>query len=131
MKTLPVNPDLPADFYNTPNDERSTPELEQWWDVPYAVQRPDGKYDVRCLDGGAWDRPTFYGIVDTIEEATVLAAQKLQEWIKTRSRPVVSLDNGKVSVVVMPASPLEDIRVLGTFDSMEAANAFITKPSAS
>jgi len=35
---------------------------------------PSGvRYDVRCLDGGAWDRPTGWGMVGTLEEAIHIA----------------------------------------------------------
>lgn len=27
------------------------------------------RYDVRCLDGGAWDRPTAWGMFQTLEQA--------------------------------------------------------------
>ena len=44
---------------------RRTKEKEQWlewW--------PDGvRYDVRCLDGGAWDRTTNKGSYKTLDEA--------------------------------------------------------------
>jgi hypothetical protein len=31
---------------------------------------PSGiRYDVRCLDGGAWDRPTYWGGFATLEQA--------------------------------------------------------------
>jgi hypothetical protein len=50
---MPVDPELPPDFDNTPNEERSTEELDTWWDRPFAQARADGTLDVRCLDGGA------------------------------------------------------------------------------
>jgi predicted RNA-binding Zn-ribbon protein involved in translation (DUF1610 family) len=35
---------------------------------------PSGvRYDVRCLDGGAWDRPTGWGMVGTLEKAIHIA----------------------------------------------------------
>jgi len=53
----------------------------QEWDDRQAESRkgwlqayPDGvRYDVRCLDGGAWDRPTGWGMVGTLEEAIHIA----------------------------------------------------------
>ena len=33
------------------------------------------RYDVYVLDGGAWDRPTSKGMVDTLEEAVSIAKQ--------------------------------------------------------
>lgn len=127
MDTLLIDPVLPDGFYNTPNEARSFEDIQLWWDKPYAVKRPDGKYDVRCLDGGAWDRPTFYGIADTVEEATALANQKLEAWRQMRASPKVHIDGAKIEVCRMAQSPLEEITVLATFDSIEDANAFIEK----
>lgn len=109
---IPVDPDLPEGFDETPNEER--PEShDQWWDRPFIVtdrwqpetweqyrdrlasygyepdhtpeawdqwqaereQRwfqsfPSGVcYHVRCLDGGAWDRSTWWGSFGSLEEA--------------------------------------------------------------
>lgn len=93
---VPVNPVLPRDFDNTPNDARP-PSHTRWWNVPYIVTYtweqmsagskespeqlatrraewfaawPSGtRYDVRCLDGGGWDRSTCWGGLPTLEEA--------------------------------------------------------------
>lgn len=76
-----VNPRLPRNFGCTPNDSR--PESHQkWWGRPYIETFTDDdnpkwreywpsgvRYDVRCLDGGAWDRPTCWGGFATLEEA--------------------------------------------------------------
>jgi hypothetical protein len=71
---FPVDPPLPDDFYDTPNDER--PEWQvTLWNRPYirTIENrhwPSGiRYDVYCLDGGAWDRPTAWDSFGTIEEA--------------------------------------------------------------
>lgn len=97
-----LNPTLRADFDNTPNEERDSREIDDWWLVPYIVtygwneppetineatreewrdnwfkRWPSGtRFDLRCLDGGAWDRSTFRGAFPTLEEA-VGAAQAL------------------------------------------------------
>jgi len=34
------------------------------------------RYDVRCLTGGAWDRPSMLGNFSTLEEALTLAKEK-------------------------------------------------------
>jgi len=66
-----LDPILPDGFSVTPNDER----LEShrfWWYRPYITTRQHGEqthYWVECLDGGAWDRPTWWGTVDSLEEA--------------------------------------------------------------
>jgi hypothetical protein len=44
---------------------------DSWFDA-----WPTGfRYDVRCLDGGAWDRSTNYGMFATFEEALKLAKE--------------------------------------------------------
>lgn len=84
---LPVNPRLPPRFDDTPNDQRP-PSHGFWWFRPYIVtdtMRPGAptgsreewlsawpsgiRYDVRCLDGGAWDRSTWWGSFSTLEDA--------------------------------------------------------------
>lgn len=94
----PVNPELPPMFDNTPNGERPESHHD-WWERPFIVtftweqmappatspispeerersraswfdEWPSGtRYDVRCLDGGAWDRSTWWGAFRTLEEA--------------------------------------------------------------
>jgi len=45
---IQVNPELPEMFDNTPNEERSPEEVDQWWDVPYILMDefyvPDANY---------------------------------------------------------------------------------------
>lgn len=86
---LPVNPELPARFSNTPNHARPRTH-DFWWDQPYIETEyytgpderraewlkwwPEGvRYDVRCLDGGAWDRPTCWGMFATLADAVACA----------------------------------------------------------
>lgn len=99
---IPVNPRLPRDFDNTPNENR--PDSHWWyrpfittysWDEIEAATRarideyaaaqiaklpedrvqwfaawPSGvRYCTRCLDGGAWDRSTNWGMFATLKEA--------------------------------------------------------------
>lgn len=88
----PINPELPKNFDSTPNDARPASH-QRWWNRPYiqtstaadlglegeALERwmdhwPSGtRYDVRCLDGGAWDRSTNWGSYATLEEALAAA----------------------------------------------------------
>ncbi len=100
-----IDPKLPADFENTPNDERRG--QEKFWNVPFIVTDdvaaldafyagrtdehaaaglahwqseggraawlkawPSGmRYETRCLDGGAWDRSTSWGMFPTLAQA--------------------------------------------------------------
>ena len=118
---IAVNPLLPDDFYDTPNDERDTNELAHWWGRPFittesfmedsyeaycermtefdaeyklesleefTTRRENEekswnehwvggvRYDVRCLTGGAWDRPSSQGYFSSLEEALVVAKEK-------------------------------------------------------
>ncbi|EWS66621.1 hypothetical protein Y695_00029 [Hydrogenophaga sp. T4] len=109
---LPVDPPLRKFFDQTPNEERSQHELDTWWDRPYAVTCPDGHFEVRCLDGGAWDRSTCYGAADTIDEARVLAQRKLKAWQSLSSGPTAMLlGDGQAQAVVMPRRPGEAARL--------------------
>jgi hypothetical protein len=84
---IPVNPRLPEGFDSTPNAERPASH-DRWWGRPYIETEtgfnhasdldrrawfaawPSGtRYDVRCLDGGAWDRSTWQGSFTSLEEA--------------------------------------------------------------
>ena len=99
-----IDPELPENFDDTPNNKRS-PAHMRWWGMPFIVTQSvedwDARYatmsgenaetarqhwvkgreqwmeawpsgtrcDVRCLDGGAWDRSTSWGMFGTLEEA--------------------------------------------------------------
>lgn len=89
LHRVPVNPALPPGFDTTPNEQRDA-RSRALWCLPYIVTYtqhdfktpfpnwlrdwPDGtRYDVRCLDGGAWDRSTVWGCFGTEVEAIVCA----------------------------------------------------------
>lgn len=110
---LPVDPDLREDFDSTPNEDRPQSELDRWWDRPYAKTLPDGRLIVRCLDGGAWDRSTNYGVAATLAEARELAQRKLAEWRRISSQPTAyMLGDGLVQFVVMARRLDEDFKAL-------------------
>ncbi len=83
---IPINPVLPLAFDDTPNDARSDRSLA-WWDQPfiqiYRAEHPgfvvhwhgNTRYDLRCLDGGAWDRSTCWGMFGTLAEAVTQAGK--------------------------------------------------------
>lgn len=121
---FPVDPLLPENFDQTPNEARSAAELDEWWDRPYAVTREDGKYEVRCLDGGAWDRSTSYGFAVDLDEAKELAARKLADWKRMRARPTLLIDDG-YSLVRMPQRPDQEMEILAKVDSPEAAGTWL------
>ena len=110
---LLVDPKLPKRFDQTPNEERSKAHLDAWWDRPFALRRPDGQYEVLCLDGGAWDRPTRYGLAPDLAAAEELATKKLAAGLRSRQEPVVSMaEGGRFLVVRMPQRPDQPMEVL-------------------
>lgn len=125
--TVPIDPVLPANFDNTPNDERTTAELDAWWDQPFAISRDDGTFDVRCLDGGAWDRSTCYGIAKDLVAAVVLAESKLAAWQKIRDVPVVALQESGCQVIRMSPRPGQDPIILKDCKTMQEAQSFIAE----
>ena len=56
---------------NTPNEDRPIEEILAWWRRPYITT--GGQFTIRCLDGGAWDRPTVIGWKETLAEAVEVA----------------------------------------------------------
>lgn len=122
---IPLDPKLPKTFDATPNDARSKAQLDQWWDRPYGITRSDGRIEVRCLNGGAWDRSSSFGISDTYDEACALAETKQAEWLKRREQPVVQLERDEVIVVRQPQRPDEEQRRLASFQTAEAASEYL------
>jgi hypothetical protein len=60
---------LDKEKWNKEIEERKKSWLKAW---------PTGfRYDVRCLDGGAWDRSTNHGMFKTFEEALIIAKNLL------------------------------------------------------
>jgi hypothetical protein len=81
IDVIPVNPKLPKGFYGTANAARPSSHAT-WWHRPFVrivanPAWPGGlRYDVCCLDGGAWDRPTAWGWFGTLEAAIACARMK-------------------------------------------------------
>jgi len=121
---LPVDPVLPADFDSTPNEQRSQAELDTWWLRPFVQTRPDGSLDVRVLDGGAWDRATYYGTAKDMEEARAIARAGLERWQKVRDTPFVFMGRGSLLVVLEPNRPGMPRPVLFAGGTGEAVAAF-------
>ena len=56
------------------NEERPPYEIYAWWRRPYiTTNNMNAPFDVYCLDGGAWDRPTMIGRKETLAEAVEMA----------------------------------------------------------
>ena len=118
---LPVDPELPPNFDQTANEDRSKAELDAWWLRPFAQTSPDGALDVRCLDGGAWDRPTFYGTAKDLDEARALADAKLARWQEIRDTPaVLLLDDGGLLTLEpnRPGMPRPVLLAAGSQDAL-------------
>ena len=63
-------------MYAKRTDEYADKGREQWvaGRVQWMAAWPSGtRYETRCLDGGAWDRSTSWGMFATIEEAVACA----------------------------------------------------------
>ena len=67
-----INPVLPKNFDCTDNRDRPARHLA-WWNVAYIVEHEsegDGaSFTLYCLNGGAWDRPTWCGSFPTLAVA--------------------------------------------------------------
>lgn len=120
---MPLDPALPAGFYQTPNQERSEHDLAQWWENPYACTKPDGTLEVLCLDGGAWDRPTFYGQAANMQEADLLAQRKLASWRWVMQQPVRQIIENTIAMVLIPRLPHQEPVVLVKFALEDRAGA--------
>ena len=103
---IPLDPVLPPNFDDRANETRSKAELDKFWRRPFIISRDDGKYEVRCLDGGAWDRATCYGLADSLEAARTLARTKLARWVAIMERPVATMRrDGLIDLVQMNHRP--------------------------
>ena len=110
----PIDPILPDGFDSTPNEDRSTAELDARWDRPFLTTQPNGTFVARVLDGGCWDRPTSIGHGATIEEATAAGLAKIESWKLIRSKPIAQLEGGKAHVVIMAQRPDQEDTVLAS-----------------
>ncbi len=81
---IPVNPELPEGWDDTSHEDRPNCHFKLWGRAYITTQKffpaidsdtwfdhwPNGtRYDVRCLDGGAWDRSTNRGSFACLSEA--------------------------------------------------------------
>lgn len=94
IERLPLDPKLRPRFDDTANEKRTAAELDTWWARPFGRAMADGGIEVRCLDGGAWDRSTFYGVARPMEEAQELAARKIAKWREFLDTPMSYLAEG-------------------------------------
>jgi hypothetical protein len=124
VELLPIDPMLSIDFDQTANELRSTEELDLWWDKPFARWLEGGGLEVRCLDGGAWDRSTWYGHATNMAEAAAIATAKLAKWQERRLHPMPMLDVDDIKIVRMPQRPDQPMQVLESVsDQQKVAEA--------
>lgn len=103
---IPLDPVLPPNFDNTPNEERSKAHLNRWWDRPFIRTISESCFEARCLNGGAWDRSTHLGVAPTVEEARALALKKQAEWIEISSEPIACMRHDHlIDLVIMARRP--------------------------
>jgi len=74
-----INPMLPSNFDSTENEDRPKSHMK-FWKLPF-IHAECGMMHVLCLDGGAWDRPTTWGVFDSLDDA-VNCAKSGPEWRK-------------------------------------------------
>jgi hypothetical protein len=56
------------------------------WRRKWFESWPSGtRYDVRCLDGGAWDRPTCWGMFGSLDQAVACAKGTGPSWRSRRT----------------------------------------------
>lgn len=125
---IPLDPKLPARFDDTPNEERSKAQLDAWWDHPYGITMPNGHIEVRCLNGGAWDRSTGLGVAANYDEACSLAEEKQAGWLRFREQASVMIDDESdkpILVVRLPQRPDREHTVLGRFATSREATEFM------
>lgn len=122
---IPLDPKLPKAFDATPNEARSKAQLDQWWDRPYGITLSDGRVEVRCLNGGGWDRSTHLGVADNYDAACALAEAKQAEWRRCRERPTLLIDDGHFIVYRAPQRPDQAPKHLAVFPTAEAASEYL------
>jgi hypothetical protein len=82
-KGFHLDPRLPMRFDSTPNNKRPASH-GNWWGIPYIVTRRDDNgevlaFNVRRLDGGAWDRSTSLGQAETLEGAVEICQRSADD----------------------------------------------------
>jgi hypothetical protein len=83
IKNVPIDPCQRLGFDNTRNEDRDYKEYEDWWGRGFVISHRNSRgegisYQVRCLDGGAWDRSTWHGNYGNLSEAIDHALQITQ-----------------------------------------------------
>lgn len=125
---IPLNPVLPKNFDETPNEKRSKAQLDAWWDHPYGISQPDGKIVVRCLNGGAWDRSTVMGTAETYEQACELAEQKQSAWVHRRAEPIFYYSTEPPFRALRNAQrPDQEQTFVASFDTQEELITWLNK----
>lgn len=115
-KGFHVDPRLPMRFDSMPNAKRPASH-SNWWGIPYIVTRKNANdevvaFDVRRLDGGAWDRSTSLGQSETLNGAVEICQRAADdemfecsachaETLARYSGPMGLLEDGKYFTAVI------------------------------
>lgn len=117
-----IDPPLPAGFFSIPFAQRTSAHFDQWWDKPFVQHRADGGVGMFCLNGhfGEIDRPTYYGVVPTLQEALEKSKDHARvAWRRRRIPDVEGRGDGYFVLVTKPQRPDQKRKVLtGAMDFM-------------
>ena len=79
MDGVIVDPKQRYMFDNLNNGLRPSNEHDDWFGLPFIEKRSD-TYDVRCYDGGAWDRSTTVGFNLSLYDAIAFVKANYSEY---------------------------------------------------
>lgn len=80
MDDVIVDPKQRHMFDNLNNALRPGDEHDDWYGLPYIDSRGEDRYDVRCYDGGAWDRSTTKGFNLSLYDAIAFVKDNYSEY---------------------------------------------------
>ncbi len=76
-----LNPDLPSDMFHL-SDERLDVVRKEWGCFPFIESSVNSLgetvFTIWCLDGGAWDRPTWWGCGESLPEARDILISRIE-----------------------------------------------------
>ncbi|KMJ46677.1 hypothetical protein AB204_02320 [Xenorhabdus khoisanae] len=109
---IPLDPELPHHFYDTPSDKRSKHELDCWWDHPYGITQEDGSIAIYCLNGGDLSSPSRLGVTKDYDSACLLAQERQAKFLEKREKPVISEEPDGFLMIREEQRPDHEITVI-------------------
>ena len=73
-----INPVLPDNFWTESLENRTEEHLLHWHNMPFIMSN-DGVYQIHCLDGSAWDRPSLIGGFDSMDKTIEFIIEKYRK----------------------------------------------------